>query len=134
MYRGICKLLISIPLVLLVGCIGPTRGVHTSNTPLELQENLIYMDRTLTLQIPCESLEAKKLESGRLEIYARFYNKRNKTAECQVQIKFKDNTGKVVDETGWMPLLLPRREVIEFRHTSLVSDPADFTLLLREAR
>ncbi len=134
MRKTISMFLVSMMFVVMIGCVGPTEGVRTKNTPLELQENLVYMDRSLTVQIPCEALEAKTLDSGRTEIYARFYNKRNQTAECQIQVKFKDDAGRIVDDTGWMPFLLSRREVTEFRHTSLTRNSADFVLLLREAR
>ena len=134
MHRAFCIFLVSMLVTLMTGCIGPTEGVRTDDPPLELRENLVYMDRSLTLQIPCDVLKAKKLDSGRTEIYARFFNKRNKTAECQIQVKFKDGAGRVMDETGWMPFLLPRREVTEFRHTSLVRNSVNFILLLREAR
>lgn len=97
-------------------------------------ENLVYLDAAAVRQIPCQALEAERLESGRVRVYARFLNKRNATAECQVKVKFKNAAGRVVDETGWMPFVLPRREVAQFEHTSLSANAKDFTLMLRAAK
>lgn len=134
MRKSIALMTVGLWAVLGIGCIGPTQGSRTMSEPLETTSNLIYMDRTLNIQIPCEVLEAELLDSGRMEIYGRFYNKRNKPAECQIQVKFKSEDGRIVDETGWMPFLLPRREVKEFRHISLAAEASDFVLLLREAK
>lgn len=134
MKKIILFLIVGFIALLSSSCQGPTHGVRTNKEPLESHYNLIYMDQTLTSQVPCETLDARKLESGRMTIYARFFNKRNKAAECQIQVKFKGGDGRIVDQTGWMPFLLPRREVTEFRHTSLANNVSDFTLLLREAR
>jgi hypothetical protein len=119
--------------VLCSGC-GTTAGVRTTRAPLESVENLVYLDAVAARQIPCESLQAERLASGRTRVIGRFYNKRNNTAECQIKVKFKNAAGDVVDETGWMPFLLPRREVVQFDHTSLSTDVKDFTLMLRAAK
>lgn len=115
------------------GC-GPVAGSRTTESPLESQENLVYVDRTLLLNIPCEHLQAERLSSGRLRVRARFYNKQDQTAECQVKLKFRDSGGNPVDETSWMPILLPRREVTAFEHTCLSPNATDFVLLLRAAQ
>ena len=119
--------------LLFCGC-GPYHGTQMTKPPLERHENLVYLDYALATKIPCETLKGEKLASGRTRIYARFFNKQNHTAECQIQIKFKNADGRVIDQTGWMPFLLPRREVVEFEHVSLTSGINDFTLLLRAAR
>ena len=112
----------------------PYKGTRVSEPPLETHENLVYLDSALGTTIQCETLEAEELSSGRVHVYARFFNKQNRTAECQVQIKFKDDRGRVVDDTGWLPFVLPRRESTEFKHTSLSHDVKDFTFLLRKAK
>ena len=117
--------------VCLTGC-GPHRGTKMRTT-LEESENLVYLDWALTSAIPCRQLTTERLPSGRLRVLAQFYNKRNRTAECAVQLKFKDDAQRVLDETGWMPLLLPRRELTQFEHTSLTTQATDFVLLLRAA-
>ena len=115
------------------GC-SPGEGRKTVFTPAETNKNLVYIDSDLTIQIPCEHLSANKLTSGRTQVFAKFFNKQNRTAECQVKVKFKDDGGKIIDETSWMPLLLPRREVTQFEHTSLTTKAKDFVVLLREAK
>ncbi len=120
--------------VFFTGCQGPVPGVHTTREPLETYSNLVYIDGSLTSQVPCQVLEAKKTDSGRMEVYARFFNERDEAVESQIRLKFKGEDGRIVDQTGWLPFLLPRREVTEFRHTSLTKDASDFVLLLREAR
>lgn len=114
------------------GC-GPVTGSRTEPS-LESREQLVYVDRDLLLTIPCEKLVAERLESGRLKVRARFYNKQDQTAECQVRLKFRDKDGFPVDQTSWMPLLLKRREVTTFEHTCLSPHAEDFTLLLRVAQ
>ncbi|MBU0616485.1 MAG: hypothetical protein KKI02_02085 [Planctomycetes bacterium] len=104
------------------------------NEPLEAEENLVYLDSALTAAIPCHDLTSERLPSGRLRVLAQFYNRQNHTAECAVKLKFKDDTRRILDETGWMPLLLPRRELTQFEHTSLTTQATDFVLLLREAK
>ena len=117
-----------------LGACAPYRGTRISEPPLETHENLVYLDSALSATIQCESLEAEELSSGRVHVYARFFNKQNHTAECQVRLKFKDDKGRIVDETGWLPFVLPRRESTEFKHTSLSHDVKDFTFLLRKAK
>ena len=129
-FRHIILTLVAI--ILLYGCV-PYQGTRITQPPLEKNENLVYLDYALTAKIPNEVLEAEILESGRMRIYTRFYNKQDKTAECQIKIKFKTAEGKVIDQTGWMPFLLPRRESTEFVHTSLTDGVKDFTMLLRVA-
>jgi len=115
------------------GC-GPYPGTKADPPPLEAHENLIYLDSALTGQIPCEKLSAERLPSGRLRIYARFYNKQNHTAETQVKIKFKDDKGRTIDQTGWTPFLVPRRESTQFEHTSLTDKATDFVFMLRKIK
>ena len=118
---------------LVCGC-GPHPGTRAVPPPLETHENLIYLDSALTVQIPCEELFAEKLSSGRLRVYARFYNRQNHTAETQVKIKFKGAKGRAIDETSWMPLLLPRRQSTQFEHTSLTDKAKDFVFMLRKIK
>ncbi len=118
---------------LATGC-GPHAGTRMSATPLEVKENLVYLDSALTAAVPCHQLTSDRLPSGRLRVLAQFYNDQNHTAECSIKLKFKDDAGRVLDETGWMPLLLPRRELTQFEHTSLTAEATDFVLLLRKAR
>jgi hypothetical protein len=66
-------------------------------------------------------------------VLAQFYNKQNRTAECAIKLKFKDDAEQVLDETSWMPLLLPRREVTQWEHTSLTTKATDFVVMLRKA-
>lgn len=115
------------------GC-GPYAGTRINSPPLEFHENLVYLDSAETAVIPCEELQAEKLASGRLRVYARFFNKQNHTAECQVKLKFKDANGEAVDETNWMPLLLPRRQSTQFEQTSLTNNATEFVLMLRKAK
>ena len=118
---------------LCAGC-GPYPGPRVTQPRPQSVENLVYLDAALTWQIPCEALEAHKLPSGRTRVHARFVNRRNASAECQIKVNFKDGSGRVIDETGWLPLVLPRREVVQFEHTSLTTDVSDFTVMLRAAR
>jgi len=118
--------------VLLWGCAG-YRASQTGPT-VQDTENLVYLDFALTTSIPCETVSAEQLPSGRTRVHARFLNQQNHTAECQVKVRFKDAEGRILDETGWMPLLLPRREVTQFEHTSLCTGVKDFTILLRAAK
>jgi len=113
---------------------GPYRGTKISSEPLEVEENLVYLDAALTTQIPCEKLSAEQLPTGRLRVRATFVNERNHTAECQLKIKFKDAADQVVEDTGWMPLLLPRRESTAFEQTSLTDQAKKYVILLRKAK
>lgn len=114
------------------GC-GPHRGTRMNTAPLEEAENLVYLDSALTAAIPCRQLTSSRLPSGRLQVLAQFYNNQDHTAECAIKLKFKDEAQRVLDETGWMPLLLPRRELTQYEHTSLTTQATDFVLLLRRA-
>ena len=82
----------------------------------------------------CEHVSSERLTSGRLRITARFHNTLEKTAECQIKLRFRGDGGDVVDETNWTPLLLPRRETTQFRQTSLTTKARSYTALLRKAR
>lgn len=120
--------------VVLLGCASAYQGAKTDAPTLESSESLVYLDAALKWQIPCESLTAENLPSGRTRVLARFQNKRNASAECQIQVKFKDANGRVIDETGWLPFVLSRREVTQFEHASLVVGAKDFTVILRAAK
>jgi len=115
-----------------VGC-GPTLPRTPTTPPLESSQNVVYLDTTAALQIPCETVKAERLATGRTRVLARFFNKRDSAAECQINVKFKDGAGKVIDETGWISVVFPRRESTQFERTSLTPDAKDFTLLLRVA-
>jgi hypothetical protein len=115
-------------------CSGPFSGRRADAPVIEQSENLVYLDVGLMHNVLCQVLEAKRLPTGRLRVYAKFYNEHNGTVETQIQVKFKGEGGRIIDQTGWMPLLLPRREATEFEHTSLAAGVSDFTLLLRLAR
>ena len=121
-------------LALTVSCDGPHRGVKLRTLPLESSENLVYLDSALRHQIPCEFLLSEQLESGRTRIHARFFNDANRSAGCQIKVKFKDENGEIIDETGWRPFILPRREAKDFETTSLKSGAVEFTLLMRVER
>jgi len=125
----------ALPLLLgsaLPGC-GPYRGTRTVIPPLETREHLVYLDAGLTVQIPCETLVVQEREDGRLAVLASFVNQRNRSAECQIKVKFKDRSGVVLEDTGWMPLLLARRETTQFEYTSLTDQAKEYVLELRKA-
>jgi hypothetical protein len=130
---GIASLLGVMCVALCTSCTG-FRGAKTSGPTIQSTENLVYVDMWLKAWIPCEDIKAEQLPSGRTRVYARFANKQNRTAECQVKVRFKDAGGRVIDETNWMPFLLARREVTQFEHTSLCTGVKDFTVMLREAK
>jgi hypothetical protein len=119
---------------MVVASCGPYVGSESSTPALESQENLVYLDLAVREQIPCEKLDAQKQPSGRTLVCARFMNQQNHTAECQIKVKFRNSAGRVVDESSWMPLLLPRREVTQFEHLSLATDVESFTVLVRAAK
>ncbi|NIA15461.1 MAG: hypothetical protein GWP08_15465 [Nitrospiraceae bacterium] len=134
MRRSAMAVVASLMLVWYVCGCGPYRGTKAEPPPLESYENLVYLDSALTTAIPCEDLSAESLPSGRLRVYVSFYNRQNHTAECQVMLKFKDAGGRIIDETSWMPLLLPRRQSTQFEHTSLSNKAKGFVLMLRKAK
>lgn len=114
-------------------CVG-YHGTQSDSRTVQSTENLVYLDLLLKGWIPCEAISAEQLPSGRMRVYARFANKQNNTAECQIKLRFKGADGRIMDDTGWMPLILPRREVTQFEHTSLVAGAKDFIVMLREAK
>jgi hypothetical protein len=137
MKRKISSIIVSLLSIICVAvCTSCTgfRGTKTSQPTLQSSENLVYIDMWLKAWIPCEDIKAEQLPSGRTRVYARFANKQNRTAECQVKVRFKGADGRVLDETNWMPFLLARREMTQFEHTSLCTGVKDFTVLLREAK
>ena len=120
-------------LLLCSSCVG-YHGTRTNGPTIQQTDNLVYLDHGLTSWVPCEKINAEQLPGGRMRVYARFANEHNKSVECQIDVKFKSADGRVVDETGWMPFLLSRRETTQFEYTSLVTGAKDFTVLLREAK
>ena len=121
----------SVLFALACGC--QKQDVETS-PPQQLPEHVTYVDPELLTEVLCEHVSSERLTSGRLRITARFHNTLEKTAECQIKLRFRGDGGDVVDETNWTPLLLPRRETTQFRQTSLTTKARSYTALLRKAR
>lgn len=119
--------------LVIISCTGPHRGIKMDDAPLEEKENLVYLDSALTAAIPCRDLKCDRLPSGRLKVWAQFYNRQDHTAECAIKLRFKDDDARIVDETSWMPLVLPRRQLTQTEHTSLTTEATDFVLMLRMA-
>lgn len=104
------------------------------SVPLESREKLVYLDAALTSVLPCRSLSCERKQTGRLRISGSFFNEQNRSAECQVKVKFLGADGSIAEETNWMPIVFPRRELTQFEHTSLTTRADDFVLMLRVAR
>jgi hypothetical protein len=119
-------------LALVCGC-GAREDIEADPGP-QLPENVVYVDSDLLRQVECEHVSCERLASGRRRITARFHNTLDRTAECQIKLRFTDAAGHVVDETNWTPLLLPRRQTTQFTQASLTTRAEGFTVLLREAR
>jgi len=132
--KDMIKNFIILYLLIQVFACSPYIGSRTTTKPLELENNLIYLDNALLSQIPCENLSYKKLSNGHLKINAKFFNMINSTTVCQIKIKFKDEHDNIIEETSWMPLTLPRKEITNFQHLSLNTDAINFTLFLRKFR
>jgi hypothetical protein len=135
-HRSLLTLLVAGALALVCSGCGSLghQGTKTDGPTIQTTESLVYLDSGLKSAIPCEAISAEQLPSGRTRVYARFANKQNRTADCQIKVRFKGADGRVLDETNWMPFLLARREVTPFEHTSLCTGAKDFTVLLREAK
>jgi len=119
--------------IVLAACTAPYKGSRTDAGETYSDQNLVYGSLALVSEIPCENLFATELPSGRLRITAQFFNDQDHTAECQIRVKFKDGTGRILEETPWMPLLLPRRESTQFEQNSMGTGATHYTVMLREA-
>jgi len=133
LFRCLTLHLTLVSALLLCGSCIVNKDTETGGPAIRPVENLVYLDNLMQNWIPCQAISAEQLPSGHTRVHARFANKHDYTAQCQIKVRYLDKTGQILDETSWIPLLLPRSQGTEFENTSLVTGVGDFTVLLREA-
>ena len=118
-------------LISIIGC-GPHPAKYADNPSVESTERVVFVDQRLRNDLRVESLGMQDAQqNSRLVVKVKVRNLRDKAIECRVKYKFKDDSGFVVDESNWMPIVFDRREVTQLEQKSLSTKATDFTVMLR---
>ena len=134
------KSLIILPLVILVlaGCTttGPQKPIRVSGGQglYEEVESIVMLDGELRRQLRLVDQSMSRTEDGRLITKARFFNKTNFYLKPYVQTLFKNEQGKVVDETNWEQLVIQANSYYYHEAKSLNDKATKYTIKFKAER
>ncbi|MCB0272734.1 MAG: hypothetical protein KDD46_06950 [Bdellovibrionales bacterium] len=127
------KIVFVMILATLFGACGPAR-VGSNPDPIQHEERLLLLDRAYKSKIRLVSEQARKLDSGQLEVIMEIQNQSNKDLWTDIQVIFKDADGVEVDKTNWEPQMFHRRELTTYKKVSLPATAVDYRIVIRAAK
>ena len=124
---------VSSVMLLLAGC-GPFRPIEPMSQPVQEDSAITFLDLPLKLWLRITSHQTARTETGLLVAKVKIENFLDTDRWVDVQIIFRDKDGFEVEKSNWEPILLHRRKVTDYQINSLSSKPADYRILVREAK
>jgi len=121
--------------LLLPGC-GQFRPMESMNPAVqeEPNANVVFLDLPLKLWLRVPAIQANRLDSGLLQARVKIENFLDSDRWVDIQVIFRDKDGFEVEKTNWEPIYLHRRKVTDYQINSLGPTPADYRILVREAK
>jgi len=117
----------------LISCAGPYKSTRIDN-PLEQTEKIVLMDNSLQDDITITGLRKGRLANGLLKVEAQIKNQTDAALPLQIKLKFKDKDKFFIEETNWMPVVVPHYEIYTFESNSLSDKPEDYVICIRYAK
>ena len=117
----------------LISCVGPYQATRVDN-PLEQTEKIVLMDNKLQDDVTITGLRKGRLENGLLKVEAQIKNQTDEALPLQIKLKFKDKDNFFVEETNWIPVVVPHYEIYTFESNSLSDKPDDYVICIRYAK
>lgn len=118
---------------LLTSC-GPFRPIEPVSAPVQEESIITFLDLPLKLWLRIPSHQTSRMESGLLVAKVKIENFLDTDRWVDIQIIFRDKEGFEVEKSNWEPILLHRRKVTDYQINSLSPKPADYRILVREAK
>ena len=122
-----------ITLLMLISCAGPYKSKRIDN-PLEQIDKVVLMDNSLQDDIAITGLRKGRLANGLLKVEAQIKNQTDESLPLQIKLKFKDKDNFFIEETNWMPVVVPHYEIYTFEMNSLSDKPVDYVVCIRYAK
>jgi hypothetical protein len=113
-----------------LGC-GPYTPKPATND-IQRSEKIILKDYKAKRYLRLVSHAVDRLPSGSLQVKVVLQNVKNSDLWCDVRVEFHDQTGNVVEEGNWEPMLFERRAEKTIERKSIDPRAADYRILVRK--
>ena len=120
-------------IILLGGCVGPY-PVPIVEDPLERTSQVLVFDWSIRDDIAATGLRKSRLANGLLQVEAQLKNQTDEPLPVQIKVKFKDKDNFFIEETNWMPVVIPAYEIYSLKTNSLSDKADDFVVNVRYCR
>lgn len=131
-------LLLALPAcaALLSGCGGGGAYAPKNATKYnqETTAKFVLLDPGAQRSVTCPGLQEKRLEDGRLEVFASLRNRENRRIEVQVNCVFKDEQHFAIDETPFQVVILTENATEGIRFVSMNDKAKNYTVRVRQSR
>ena len=112
-------------IIFFVGCVAPYPARITNNAS-ERKSKVLIFDRSLRNDIAVAGFKKMKLVNGSLTTNLQLKNQTDKPLTVQVKIKFKDKQNFFIEESDWMPVVIPPYEINTVGCSSRSTEAVDF--------
>lgn len=119
--------------LVLGGCASGPYMAKRVDDPLEHTSKVVLMDRGLRNDVAAAALRIERLENGILGGDVQIKNETAKPLAVQLKVKFLDSGKFPIEETNWMPEVIPGNEIYTMKVTSLTKEAQDFVVLVKYA-
>jgi uncharacterized protein YcfL len=133
MNRSAVGVLVLVVLLLLALQACMYKSTDVTRTPMELKHEVTYKELALKAQVGVYET-SQTYVNGLLEARVKFKNMVNWVVNCEVKVKWLDDTGfEIKDITGWEPLTLPDGEVYYFKALAPSPEARSFSIIIQTA-
>ena len=132
--QGWRKLVVVLGLLPLLTSCGPFVPLEPASTPVQEESVITFLDLPLKLWLRIAAHQKSRMESGLLQARVKIENFLDTDRWVDIQIIFRDQDGFEVEKSNWEPIFLHRRKVTDYQINSLSPRPADYRILVREAK
>lgn len=113
---------------------GQFRPMEPVMAPVQEDSAITFLDLPLKLWLRIVNHQSVRNDAGLLVARMKIENFLDSDRWVDIQIIFRDKDGFEVEKTNWEPVFLHRRKVTDWQINSLSPRPADYRILVREAK
>ena len=113
---------------------GPFTPMEPMSAPVQEESVVTFLDLPLKMWLRIAAHQTVRQDSGLLQARIKIENFLDTDRWVDIQIIFRDKDGFEVEKTNWEPIYLHRRKVSDYQINSLSPKPADYRILIREAK
>jgi len=123
---------VALALIAVCGCSSPPYKIKSNAAALENQEKINLLSKECRKVLRLVDHKAARNEAGYLEVELKLQNVKKDDYWFDVQVRFLDQKGSVIDQTNLQPIQFIRGSITSYKATSMNALATNYVVYIRE--